>query len=80
MSVLDQDAGRRLTALLHAPLPEHAAVMAAWGRGERIEWRYRDADDSWRPFIRHQDFGYGEVLAQPNWQNEDIEFRVAPTK
>lgn len=80
MSVLDQDAGRRLVALLHAPLSQHAEAAAAFERGEDVEYRYAYPGSEWRPWVRERQIGLNGYRFTPNWQNDSLVFRIVGTK
>jgi hypothetical protein len=88
MSELSKDAGRRCAALLGTPLPQHKEFAAAWERGEPLEYRYaahllpadfdHDTHNQWREFQRSGYSGHlgGHYTCTPNWQNDQLEFRV----
>ena len=85
MSVLSKEAGDRIVALIHAPLPQHAEVASAWAAGARVEYRYvlgpeHDDINQWCEIEREgHDFHLGgHWICEPNWQAEELEFRVKP--
>lgn len=65
---------------LNVPGQPHrwSAEIAAWARGDLVQWRYdlRDIED--KPLSDWRDCSYPS-RGMPNWEHPDIEYRVAPT-